>query len=168
MRTLFRQLLHHILAGHRLFLAPIVIRVAFEAARFRCVRTSAMALLAGLDARDKYVGSLAAAVGLSVTRRALHHLVRFMIEFSVWQPARGDGRLGDRGKIANSVRITQAMAFLAGFSPQQQLRVRHALLHPLARRFARAAAEDASAIACRARPPTGSPRDAPRCNRSIY
>ena len=93
---LFRQLFDHELSGDWFFLAPVVIDVAFKAARFGGVLAGVMALPAAFDAGEQDVGCLAALIGFGVAGHAFHHLMRLVIELAVLEPTRRDPRLSDR------------------------------------------------------------------------
>ena len=102
----------------RFFFAPVVVGVAFEAASFGGVATGTMAVAAGLNSGDQDVRGFLALERLGVTRGARHHLMRFMIEVGVRQPARSDHGFGDFGERVETGWIARRVALFAGFAPQ--------------------------------------------------
>src|SRR5712692_8303632 len=115
-----------------LLLAPIMVRVAFEAAGLGGLCTRVMALLAGLNPRQKHVGGLLTGGNTCMAARAVHHAVLFVIEGCVRHPAHRDVRpchLRQRG-VGRKI---ECVALLAGLSPQQLFGFGDAFGYPLRR-----------------------------------
>ena len=103
---------------HFFSLRPIVIRVAFETARFRVFRPRRVASLASRNPGQKHVARLRAAERLLVTARARKSLMRVMIEFRMRHPFHCRSRLFDNRQIVLSRSHRERMTLFAGLPPQ--------------------------------------------------
>ena len=95
-----------------------MIRVAFEAARLRTVRSRRMARLASTNSRQKYVARLGTAQRLLVAARACKSPVRVMVEFRVWHPLHGRAGRFDNRQIILPRSHRERMTLFAGLPPQ--------------------------------------------------
>jgi hypothetical protein len=112
------------------FFAPIVVRVAFEAARLGAVCSGMVALLAGADAGDEDVFRFLARACIRVATVATRQAMFIVIKDSVLEPAHSGIRFCDRGQ--SGVRTgCERMALFAGFGPQQLFGFRYARVNPL-------------------------------------
>ena len=105
---------------------PVVIVVAFRAPRIRCSLGSAVASLAGRDAREQNIGSVIARFGLRVALGTCHELVRLVIELGVCHPPDRDRGFRNLRTSVRS-RVSQHVAFFTGLLPQQPLGFLNAL-----------------------------------------
>jgi len=110
-----------------------VVSVAFEAAGLGVIGPGGVAGFAVGDARDEDVGGFGAGESFFVAVEATEAAMGIVIEFGVRKPLFSGNRRGDGGQRIAGVRF-QAMALLAGFSPQQFLGIGGAFGDPLCRR----------------------------------
>lgn len=112
------------------FFAPIVVRVAFEAAGLGAVCSRMVTLLAGADARDEDVFRFLAGARICVATVATCQAMLVVIEGSVLEPTHGGIRFCDRRQSGVCIGC-ERMALLAGFGPQQLFGFHYPSVDPL-------------------------------------